>query len=255
MIRSLYLSGTNMVVQRKRMDVTTNNIANVETAGYKSDKLISRSFRDMLLHKVGDPAIMNIRQEVGPLNTGVHIDEVITSFEQGSMADTGNLTDVALATEGFFVVDTPEGERYTRDGSFRINEDGYLTTNDGYMVMGESGSPIQIENAVAGFSIEVSGTIRNADLEEIDRLRVVNFDNLGDLRKTGHNLYLNFTDQPVQDMENYEVRQGYLESSNVQIGNEIVDMMQLYRSYETSQRMVRMIDESLAKTVNEVGKV
>ncbi len=143
MIRSLYTAGTNMIVQRKRMDVITNNIANVDTTGFKGDKLLSRSFEDMLLERVGDPAVLNRSYNVGPLNTGVHIDEVITDFTQGTVMETGRPTDVALMTDGFFVINTPAGERYTRDGSFSRNAEGYLVTSDGSNVVGENGN-IQI---------------------------------------------------------------------------------------------------------------
>lgn len=254
MIRSLYLSGTNMIVQRRRMDVVSNNIANVETAGFKSDKLLSRSFADMMLSRVGDPAILSQRNTVGPLNTGSHIDEVITNFDQGSMMETGRAGDVGLATEGFFVINTADGERYTRDGSFHLDPEGNLLTSDGQTVMGKNG-PIKVPNPSAGFIAETSGVIADAEGNMVDQLRVVNFENLEDLRKVGENRFLNYTDQPVLEMEACEVRQGYLEASNVQMAFEMVDMMQLYRSYETSQRMVRMIDETLQKTVNEVGRV
>lgn len=254
MIRSLYLSGTNMVVQRKRMDVLTNNIANVETAGYKSDKLLSRSFADMMLSRVGDPAVLSHRTEVGLLNTGSHIDEVIVNFDQGHMAETGSLTDVGIATKGFFVVSTPEGERYTRDGSFHFDKEGYLLTSDGHNVMGENGI-IQVPNPEAGFSIEVSGIIADSEGNVVTKFRIVDFEDYTGLRKTGNNCFINYTNQAVQNIESYEVRQGYLEASNVQTAIEMVDMMQLYRSYETSQRFVKMVDDTLQKSVNEVGRV
>lgn len=254
MIRSLYTSGTHMVVQRKRMDVVTNNIANVETAGYKTDKLLSRSFSDLMLSRVGDPAVLSERSGVGPLNTGVHIDEVVTDFSQGSVQHTERLTDVALVTEGFFVISTPDGDRYTRDGSFHFDAEGYLRTSDGFNVMGEGGI-IQVSNAGEGVTIEAGGNIVDADLNAVAKLKVVDFENYEDLRKMGNNLFLNYTNQPVQDVESYEVRQGYLEASNVQMAIEMVDMLQLYRSYETSQRMVRMVDETLQKSVNDVGRV
>jgi flagellar basal-body rod protein FlgG len=243
-----------MVLQRKRMDVVTNNIANVDTAGYKPDKLISRSFKDMLLSRVGDPAIVNTYEETGPLNTGVHIDEVVTNFQQGAMMDTGGASDLGLTTDGFFVVSTPDGDRYTRDGSFNITSEGYLVTSDGYYVSGREGN-IQIPNVSLGFTVQVNGTVTDSEGAAVARLRVVNFEDLNDLRKEGDNLYYSFSGQTPVEVEDYEVRQGYLEGSNAQMALEMVDMMQLYRSYETSQRVVRMIDESLQKTANEVGRV
>lgn len=254
MIRSLYTAGTNMIVQRKRMDVITNNIANVDTAGYKSDKLLSRSFEDMLLERVGDPAVISRRYDVGPLNTGIHIDEVVTDFTQGAVQETGRPTDVALMSEGFFVISTPEGERYTRDGSFSRNAEGYLVNSAGNNIVGEDGNNIQIPIGTE-FSIDQHGSILDEDGNSVGKLRVVTFEDHAALRKEGNNNYINFTNAAVENVEGYEVRAGYLEASNSQMAIEMIDMMQTYRTYETNQRVVKMLDDTLQKTVNVVGRV
>ncbi|MDL2224970.1 flagellar hook-basal body complex protein [Eubacteriales bacterium OttesenSCG-928-M02] len=251
MIRGLYLSATNMVVQRRKMDVLTNNIANVETTGYKADTLLSRSFQDMLISRVNDPNIINRYPEVGDLNTGVHIDEVITSFAQGVPQPTEKNSDFCLTGEGFFVVQTPQGEMYTRDGDFIVDQNGYLTTQEGYFVLGTQGLiRVDPEN----FVVNADGSINPSGGWNPGAFRLVTFNDLGGLRKVGNNLYTNFSAGPEMQA-NCEVRQSCLEGSNVEIVSEIVDMMGTYRSYETSQRIVRMLDESLGKAVNEVGKV
>lgn len=254
MIRSLYLSGTNMIVQRRRMDVVTNNLVNVETAGYKTDNLLSRSFEDLMLSRVGDPAILSQREEVGPLNTGVHIDEIITDFTQGPLMGTDKSTDVALASDGFFVIQTPDGERYTRDGSFHVDSTGLLLTSDGNRVMGVDGE-IVIENAAEGFIIDTNGYVVNINNEAVARLRVVDFEDKSGLRKTGDNLFYDYNNQGVTELETFDIRSGFLEGSNAQSSIEMVNMLRLYRSYETSQRMVKMVDSTLQKTVNDVGRV
>ena len=252
MIRSLYLSGTNMIVQRRKMDVTTNNIANLETNGFKADKLLSRSFSDMLLSRVGDPAVLHRRTEVGPLNTGVHIDEVVTSFASGNIVETQKTSDMAIVGDGFFTVATPAGERYTRDGSFVVNRDGFLVSADGHFVLGTNGA---LRVGDEHFAVDAVGNVTASDGTYLGQLRVATFDDLAGLRKTGNNLYVNYTNQTVRPAANSEVKQGFLETSNVQAAAEMVEMLTLYRHYETSQRMVKMVDETLAKAVNEVGRL
>jgi flagellar basal-body rod protein FlgG len=251
MLRSLYIAGTGMLVQRKKMDVLTNNIANVETTGYKTDTLLSRSFKDMLIERMNDPAVINISNSVGPLNTGVHIDEVVVNFLQGNLEETERLTDLALDGPGFFTVLTPNGERYTRDGGFGINSEGCLVTADGYYVQGSGGA---INVGLGGFAVDSQGNI-TVDGNFVDQLKIVSFEDLAGLRKTGSNLYVNYTGQAASQAELGSVRQGALEASNVDITRQMVDMMEISRTYELNQRMVKMIDESLGKTVNEVGRV
>lgn len=250
MLRGLYLSATNMMLQRKKVDVITNNIANMDTTGYKADSLISRSFEDMLLQRVGGSADGPV--EVGNMNTGVHIDEVITSFEEGSLEPTDRAADLAITGDGFFAVSTTAGERYTRDGSFTLNSEGYLTTADGNRVVGKSGF---IKVTSPDFIVDEKGNVTNADGTNAGTLKIVSFaDNTG-LKKVGNGLFINEANQPVKTAERAIVRQGYLESSNTDITSEMLELMSASRTYETSQRMVKMIDETLGRAVSEIGKV
>lgn len=250
MLRSLYIATTGMMVQRKKMDVITNNITNVETTGYKKDQLLSRSFKDMMIERINDPAVVSISKAVGPLNTGVHIDEISTDFAQGNMENTERLTDFAIVGQGFFAVSTPAGERYTRDGSFGLNSEGYLVTADGNFVMGENGK------------IHIDGTKLNVDAQgyiyvngvSAGKLKIVNFTDPAGLRKEGNNLYYNYN-TGVSQTGQYNIKQGFLEGSNVDIAREMVDMIAVSRTYETNQRMVKMLDESLSKAVNDVGRL
>ena len=117
MLRSFYIAGTGMLAQREKMDIVTNNIVNVDTTGYKKDTLITRSFKDMMIQSMNG-------KDIGPLNTGIHVDDVVTSFDQGNLEQTDRLTDVALEGDGFFAVNTAAGIRFTRDGAFAVNSDG-----------------------------------------------------------------------------------------------------------------------------------
>ena len=250
MLRSFYIASTGMLVQRKKMDVITNNITNSETTGYKKDQLLSRSFKDMMIARINDPAVINISTPVGLQNTGVHIDEVITNFTQGNMEETGRLSDMAIEGSGFFAISTTAGERYTRDGSFGVNSQGYLVTADGNYVQGENG---RILVGSSKFSIDGQGNV-TVNGASAGKLKIVTFADSAGLRKEGNNLYYNYNTSAVANGQ-YNVKQGFLEGSNIDIAQEMVDMMAVSRTYDTNQRMVKMIDETLSKTVNDVGRV
>jgi flagellar basal-body rod protein FlgF len=133
MLRSLYIASTGMLAQREKMDIVTNNIVNVDTTGYKKDTLISKSFKDMMIQSMNGT-------DIGNLNTGIHVDDVVTSFDQGVLEQTDRLSDVALEGDGFFVVNTQDGIRYTRDGAFAVTSNGYLVNSEGNYVQGTNGN-------------------------------------------------------------------------------------------------------------------
>lgn len=251
MIRGLYTAGTGMITQSKRMDVITNNLANVNTNGFKEDNLVSRSFEEVLIERINDPSIVNTTKQVGPLTLGVHIDQVFTRFEQGSMQQTGNQTDFAIRGEGFFVVQTDDGEFYTRDGAFEIDDAGRLTTKEGNPVLGRNG---QINIGSNKFSVNSNGEVF-VNGAFVDSLRVVSFENNDDLRKSGSNLYMNFNPQNAEVESDGTIAQGYLEGANVDLVKGMVEMIEVYRNYETNQRVVKMLDETLAKAVNDIARI
>jgi flagellar basal-body rod protein FlgG len=261
-----------MLANSRKMDVITNNLTNVETVGFKADTMTTRSFKDMLISRIYDPSVYQYSQ-VGPLNLGIHVDQVFTEFTGGSLEETRHSTDVALVSEGFFVVNyVPTGlseeqeeefepeERYTRAGNFAIDGEGYLVTPNGYHVQGEGGDPILI--GTVEFAIDRDGTVRVGE-EIIDRLRVVRFEDNTVLRKQGDTLYTIFRARdefgdfgPAEEPEDVigDMRQGFLEASNVDIAKETVRMMETYRAYEVNQRVINMFDESLRISVNDIAK-
>ena len=259
MLRSMYTAGTAMLTYSRQMDVVTNNLSNVETSGYKADTLVTRSFRDMLISRLNDPSVYRY-DPVGPHNTGIHVDQVFTSWTQGALESTDVLTDLAIAGEGFFCVDyTSEDdeepvEYYTRHGAFNVDADGMLVTGEGRWVLGEMG---EIFVGSTDFTVGPDGTVYDSAGDEIDRLRIVRFEDNSTLRKVGHNMFSNYD----PDGENFpeeieaEVRQGYLETSNVDTARETVMMMQVFRAYEINQRVLRMIDDSLGRAVNDIARI
>ncbi len=258
MLRSMYTAGTAMLANSRRMDVITNNLTNVETRGFKADNLVTRSFRDMLISRINDPSVYQYKQ-VGTHNTGIHVDQVYTSFTPGAMDTTDVKTDLCLPQEGFFVIDyttdedAEQVERYTRNGAFNVDAEGYLVTGDGNRVLGEGG-PLKVDDA--NFTVTPEGYVITSTGEELDRLRVVTFQDNEALRKEGENMFYNFDPEnnPSQPAD-ILVKQGFLENSNVDSAREMVDMMQTYRAYEINQRVLRMIDENLGRTVNDIARL
>ena len=251
MLRSLYIAGTGMITERSKMDVITNNIANIETVGYKKDQMISRSFSDLLLEQINDPNIINQRTEVGPLNTGTHIDEIVTDFTQGSLEFTEENTDLAIQGDGYFSVLTPQGIRYTRSGNFAVDSNGDLVTQEGYYVLGQDGGRLHI--GTDEFSVSGKGTIM-AGSQTVGTIRLVAFQDQTVLRKTGENLYTTYNNSQPAQVATASIKQGYLENSNVDMATEMVDMLATNRAYESNQRIVKMVDESLGKTVNDIAR-
>ena len=255
MLRALYTATTGMLVQRNKMDNITNNITNVDTIGYKKDYMLTRSFEDVLIERINDPNFLGARfgatNDVGDHNWGLYVDEIVTSFGQGNLEQTNQKNELAIQGEGFFVVNTPEGERYTRAGNFRVDSEGFLVNNNGYYVQSIDGQNINVGGGE--FSIDYQGNI-NIEGQVAGRIAVVTFDNLEGLRKAGENLYYHYQNAEPIEAQNYQVLQGYIEGSNVDVASETVEMISTSRAYESCYKIAQMLDESLAKTVNDIAK-
>lgn len=247
MVRGLYTAATGMVVQQNKMDVLTNNIVNAETTGYKTDTLVNSTFQEEMLKRINDPNLnLYGGVQVGGYSYGTHVDELVTDFSEGSLENTGKSTDLAIVGDGFFAVETPDGERYTRSGNFSVDGNGYLVTEDGNYVLGENG---RMQVGSTEFAVSPDGTCSNGD-----RLRLVTFDDSGVLRKQGNNLYYVYGGATAVPAANAQIRQGAQESSNVSMEDEMVDMVTVYRKYEASQKIVSMTDDSMGLAVN-LGKL
>lgn len=253
MLRGFYLAGTGMLVERARMNIIGNNITNTDTIGYKKDCLVSRSFADLLLQRMNDPSVINFSMQTGPLNTGTHIDEEVICFGMGSPELTDLTTDMCLTTQGFFVVKTPDGDRYTRAGNFHLSADGTLVNADGYPVQGESGD---IKLTSENFLVGTDGTVTNLDTgATAGKLKLVDFEDRTGLRKQGNNLFYEVNNvQPITPQVKPEVLQGYIESSNAGITEEMTSMMTCMRQYESSQRILKMIDSTMGQAVNDIAR-
>lgn len=252
MVRGLYTASTGMNVQRHKMDVLTNNLVNAETTGFKADTLVTSTFDRVMLERINDPNIsIKGASPVGGYSFGTHVDELFTDFSGGTLESTGKNTDLALTGDGFFVIETEGGqERYTRSGHFTVNSEGYLVTESGGFVLGENG---RIRVGAGDFTVSADGMV-TGETAQAGRLRLVTFDDPNVLRKAGNNLYSIYGDAQPVAADGALVRQGMLEGSNVDISEEMVDMIAVYRRYEASQKIVSMTDQTLGMAAN-LGRI
>ena len=257
MVRGLYTAYTGMINQQKRLDTVTNNLANASTTGFKREGLTSKSFDQMLTVKLNDLSVPYLNEGIGKMSLGVKIGENYTDYSQGSLKETGNTYDLALAGNGFFTISYTDkkgntSEKYTRDGDFTMDSEGYLRTLEGDYVQGEGGA-IMIPVETSEVSIRDNGDIY-ADGEYVDSLRIVDFEDYNNIEKFGENLY-NVVDGATETESTAAVKQGYLEMSNINVVKEMVEMITISRAYESNQKLIQTEDDMLDKSVNQVGKV
>lgn len=258
MLKGLYTAHSGLVNEQNRMDVMTNNLANASTIGYKKEGTTSQSFDDVMAIKIKDASENpNIPKKLGAITLGVKIGENYTDFSQGSFRSTGNTYDLALAGEGFFAVRFTnkagdESIKYTRDGSFTLNTDGYLVTSDDDYVLGTNENRIRLNPLEEAQILEDGSIYQNGQL--VATLQITDFEDYDYLEKYGENYY-----QPIDGYEETEaaarVRSGYLEMSNVQVVSEMVNMITITRAYESNQKIMQTYDETLDIAVNQIGRV
>lgn len=206
-----------------------------------------------LVNKVNKGPHSNI---IGTINSGLRLDKIQTYFTQGRLEETGSPLDIAIEGQGFFVVDTPQGEMYTRNGNFSLNDSGEIVTKEGHRLLGESG-PIVLEGdfEIKDFQINEEGELL-LNNEIIDKIEILHIRNANDLRKYGEGYYQ--IEEGIEgDFDTFEgkVIQGYLEGSNVDSIKEMVEMISNLRLYESNQKIVQAYDEVLQRAVNDIGKV
>lgn len=250
MLRGLYTAYTGMLNQQRRLEVTTNNLANASTVGFKKEGSTSQAFDEYLAIKINDASESYIRREIGDVSLGVKIGETYTNYEQGAFRETGEPFDLALSGDGFFNISytNKKGEEfimYTRDGSFTLTQDGHLVTKDGDYVLGQDG-PIVLPTD-AEITIDAMGYIYNGD-ELIDILAITDFEDYNYLDKFGENMYRT-VNGAVEKEAAGTVNQGYLEMSNVQVVQEMVDMITIQRAYEAAQKVETSMDEIMEQVV------
>lgn len=289
MLKGLYTAYTGMLNEQHRMDVLTNNLANATTNGFKKEGTTSEAFDTVLAYKIKDlsepgnmprPLATNRAVDEAELNNplnenylerrvrktglnlGVKIGENYVDYSQGPIKETGNTLDLALSDRGFFAVEYTNkagvtSTKYTRDGNFAMNRQGFLQTQDGDYVLDEDGGRIQMDTALP-ISISRNGTIIQ-DGTEVATIGITDFEDYNYLERFGENFF-----QPVEgavELERGEtgvdtqIHQGYLEMSNISVVTEMVNMITLQRQYESNQKVITTYDDTLEQAVTQNGKI
>ena len=252
---SIYMAATGALASEKRLQILANNLANVNTVGFKKDRGRFRAFDlSEALNNRTQPVNWNRSQ--APAYWMQY--SSYTDFSSGEMKKTGNPFDLALTGRGFFCVQTPDGVRYTRRGDFTVDSDEVLVTQEGWPVLGQGGE-IQIKLAKPSeekreFSVSEDGFV-TVDGSQVDRIRLVDFTNSSGLEKAGHGFYRAVNPNALEDMdEDFRVSQGFLELSNVDVVRMMTEMIEVLRGYESYQKTMRSIDDMNAKLINDVGR-
>lgn len=241
MNKGIYPALSGGVAYEKLLSIIANNVANVNTAGFKADRPV---------FKVDVPdSIYQSQDSPSPISDKFYteIDSVFTDFNSGVIRQTGNVLDLAIEGDGFFVIDTPDGARYTRSGNFILDASKTLTTVDGHMVMGDGGPIILEEGKIA---VDADGRV-SVNGSEVNKVKIVNFEKPYTLTKDQNNMFIGSGEQTA---EAYKVLQGAVELSNVNSVKEMAAMISVLRGYESYQKVMTTMDETSAKA-NEVGRV
>lgn len=256
MIRSLWISKTGLDAQQTQMDVISNNLANVSTSGFKRSRAV---FEDLLYQTLRQPGAQSSQQTQLPsgLQIGTGVRPVATEriFTQGNLQQTGNAKDVAIQGDGFFQVLLPDGTTaYTRDGSFQSDSQGQLVTSSGYPVQPAITIPANALSITVGsdgtVSVTQSGSVQPT---QVGTLQLATFINPAGLESRGENLYIETagsgnpnTNTPGTNGAG-TLAQGYVETSNVNVVEELVNMIQTQRAYEINSKAITTSDQMLQR--------
>ncbi|WLD93125.1 flagellar hook-basal body protein [Alkalihalobacillus sp. AL-G] len=272
MFRGFYTATSGMIAQQRRQDMLTNNLSNVNTPGFKADRSALRSFSNMLLSRMGETNVGNreipTNKRVGSLATGVYMQEALPNFRQGDLRETGNSLDIALlqgtvpvneetgaAGALFFTVENEAGDlRLTRNGNFTVDANGSLVTSNGDFVLDSAGNRITIESN--NFTLDPNGVIAGSGTQ----IGISLIENPNDLEKEGNGLFSLENQEDIiaangNENVSYQLKQGFVERSNVNVEQTMVQMTSAYRTFEANQKVVQAYDRTMEKAANEVGRL
>ncbi len=259
MFRALWTSASGMTAQQTNLDIISHNMANVSTVGYKK---MRPTFQELLYQTIRDPGAPTSPVTRNPsgfqIGLGVYISDTYGIFTQGNITQTGNQLDIAIQGDGFFKVILPDGTiAYTRSGQLRIDQEGRIVNSEGYPIDPE----IIIPQDAVSVGIGPDGTVtvirqNSTYAEEVGRIELARFINPAGLRRMGNNLYLQTyaSGEPIIDYPGNQglgtLLQGYLESSNVNIVEEMVNLIIAQRAYEFNSKGITAADEMLSQAAN-----
>lgn len=256
MFRALHTAATGMMAEQTHIDVISNNMANVQTTGYRR---LHAEFRDLVYQEQRAPGARTAQGQVVPtgvmIGTGTRLASTEMSMAQGTLSPTGNPLDLAIEGNGFFQVRRPDGTMaYTRNGNFSLDPEGRLVTSDGLSVE----PSITVPQGVTSINVAADGTVTcqmpsSGETQEVGRIELASFPNMTGLEALGRNLYRAttasgpaLTAQPGNEGLG-TVSQGMLEGSNVEVVTEMIDLISSQRAYELNNRVVQAADEMLRK--------
>ncbi|MBN2059019.1 MAG: flagellar basal-body rod protein FlgF [Deltaproteobacteria bacterium] len=238
MINGMLYSSRGCIKEEMRMDIISNNLANTNVHGFKKDRI---SFNDILNNT-----------NVDSYKNKMSLISVKIDLSQGDIRATGNQLDLAINGKGFFKVNTPEGIKYTRKGNFSLNPQGVLSTQDGYPVMGPGG-PITVHGKE--INIDAKGVLFS-DGAQAGHIDLVDFEEYENLVKEGNGLFGILTTDPGKPVHpDTTIKQGFLELSNVNVAEEMIQMVHSLRAFESYQKAIKVLDEINNRAVNEVGRL
>jgi flagellar basal-body rod protein FlgF len=251
MINGMLEASRGCLKEEIRMDIISNNLANSTGIGFKKDRVSFQQY----LNQTETAAPQQITEE--GLERDPYLINIDVDMSEGDIQTTGNELDLAITGDGFFKIDTPDGVRYTRKGNFTLDSEGNLVTQDGYSVMGKGGT-INIPRSDTGNDVIVISDKGEISYDEtiVGQLDIVNFEDSSALVKSERNLFRNDSDNPeVEISADTTVKQGYIELSNVNVAEEMVNMIHSMRAFESYQRAIKAIDELNDKAINQVGRL
>jgi flagellar basal-body rod protein FlgG len=242
MIKGIYSSASGMLPRLKSQEVLANNLANSSSPGFKKDRVFLKTLTEQ-------------QKKLVPTNSDWEepmIDEIFTDFEQGMLEHTESMFDLAIEGEGFFVVSDGENENYTRNGALSLSPEGFLITPTGEKVLGDSG-PVIIQGSEVNISPDGEISVDNVT---IGKLQIVDFPKPYELKKVGEGLFSPKKEEvsPLPAMD-FRLRQGFLEQSNVNPIDEMVNMIASFRYFESAQKTIQMQDQTLEKLIEQVANV
>ncbi len=254
MTRGMYTSISSLVSLEAKQGVITNNLSNINTPGFKPDELVISQFDKVMIGNK-DRTSRSFRN-IGAMSIGTKIDSTMVKFSQGTLRQTENITDFALNGSGFFTVTQNGQEYYTRDGSFVLDLQGNLLTSSGAFVMGTNINTGNYErmNLAGATQISVDGS-NNISINGVPvyRMRISDTADYGNLEKLANNLYS--AEGGMFETATTRVQNRTLEVSEVNAAEEMVNLTNVLRSFESSMKILNYLDESLRISVNEIGRI
>lgn len=244
MIQGISLATQGMSALMKKQDQIANNLANINTTGFKQSNLFIKSYEKYLDNDNREPFA----------NREIKADEVYIDYREGNTKKTGNDLDLMIKGSGFFTVMTSKGLRYTRNGNFSLSPDGFLITSDGFKVMSKNGF-IRFHRDGGRIRINKDAEVLQGE-EVMGRLKIVDFKKPYRLLRDGNSYFKpQLPDNPIVNSPGFIVKQGLLEGSNVSAVRNMVEMINAFRNYEADQRALQAQDQTLDKAVNSVGRL